>query len=287
MLFASQEWRRLIPTSWQIVPDAGRAMLSYLTLHIVEAPGTYNALQQLSYAAVVFLLAPFSIATGVAMSPAVAARFPWYIKIFHGRQAARSLHFLALCMFIVFFIGHVTIVALHGFRRELAADLIVLGQTHDPQLTLALLIWLSGLIGIVIMHVVTTVCSRRRPRFVQKATQAITDPVRTLLFGHELSAQHYSRADISPYFWVNGRAPKEESYLERLARDQFANYDLEISGLVERPRRLTLADLRAMPKQTQITKHCCIQGWSGVAEWGGGVSLASSRCTLLPPASIR
>ena len=46
MLFASPEWRRLIPATWQIVPDAGRAMLSYLTLHIVETPGTYNALQQ-------------------------------------------------------------------------------------------------------------------------------------------------------------------------------------------------------------------------------------------------
>jgi methionine sulfoxide reductase catalytic subunit len=282
MLFASPEWRRLLPTSWQIVPDAGRAMLSYLTLHIVEEPGTYNALQQLSYAAVVFLLAPFSIATGVAMSPAVAARFPWYIKIFHGRQGARSLHFLALCMFIVFFIGHVTIVALHGFRRELA--LIVLGQTHDPQLTLALLVWLSGLTGIVLIHVVTTVCSRRRPRFVQKATQAITDPVRTLLFGHERSVQHYSHADISTYFWVNGRAPKEESYLA-LARDQFVDYILEAGGLVERPLRLKLADLRAMPKQTQITKHCCIQGWSGVAEWGG-VSLQHivALCRPLPSA---
>ena len=131
MLFVTPEWRRLIPTSWQIVPDAWHAMLSYLSFHVVETPGGYNALQQLSYAAVIFLLAPFSIATGVAMSPAVAARFPWYIKIFHGRQSARSLHFLALCTFIVFFIGHVTIVALHGFRSELA--LIVLGQTHDPQ----------------------------------------------------------------------------------------------------------------------------------------------------------
>jgi thiosulfate reductase cytochrome b subunit len=65
MLFRSPEWRRLIPVSWKIVPDAGRAMLSYLTLHVVETPGTYNALQRLSYAAVVFLLTPFSIATGV------------------------------------------------------------------------------------------------------------------------------------------------------------------------------------------------------------------------------
>ncbi|MGA7238979.1 MAG: cytochrome b/b6 domain-containing protein, partial [Bryobacteraceae bacterium] len=210
MLFASPEWRRLIPASWQIVPDAGRALLNYLAFNSVEAPGTYNALQQLTYAAVVFLLAPFSIATGIAMSPAVTARFPWYIKIFHGRQAARSLHFLALSAFILFFIGHVALVVLHGFRRGLAV--IVLGETHAPHLTRALLVWLSGLTGILGIHIVTTMCSRRHPRFVQKATQSITDPLRTLLFGHEISAQHYSRADISPYFWVNGRAPMEETY---------------------------------------------------------------------------
>jgi DMSO/TMAO reductase YedYZ molybdopterin-dependent catalytic subunit len=136
----------------------------------------------------------------------------------------------------------------------------------------------------VIIHVVTTLCSRRRPRFVQKATQSITDPLRTLLFGHEISAQHYSPADISPYFWVNGRPPKEEDYLA-LARDQFSNYRLKVSGLVARPLSLTLADLRAMPKQTQITKHCCIQGWSGIAEWGG-VSLHHivGRCQPLPSA---
>jgi sulfoxide reductase catalytic subunit YedY len=40
-------------------------------------------------------------------------------------------------------------------------------------------------------------------------------------------------------------------------------------GELSRPLHLTLADLRAMPKQTQITKHCCIQGWSGIAEWSG------------------
>jgi methionine sulfoxide reductase catalytic subunit len=154
MLFASPEWRRLIPTSWQIVPDAGRAMLSYMTLHIVETPGTYNALQQLSYAAVVFLLAPISIATGVAMSPAIAGRFPWYVKIFHGRQGARSLHLLALSAFILFFIGHVALVVVHGFRQGLAA--IVLGETHNPHLTRALIVWLTRLLC-------SGVKSRRRP----------------------------------------------------------------------------------------------------------------------------
>src|SRR5450755_5155436 len=175
-LFITPEWRRLIPTSWQIVPDAWQAMLSYLSFHVVETPGGYNALQQLSYAAIIFLLAPFSIATGIAMSPAIAARFPWYIKIFHGRQAARSLHFLALCAFILFFISHVALVVLHGFRKGLAV--IVLGETHGQHLTRALAVWLSGLAGIVIIHIVTTMCSHHRPRFVQRATQAITDPLR-------------------------------------------------------------------------------------------------------------
>lgn len=283
LLFVTPEWRRLIPTSWQIVPDAWYALRSYVGFHLVETPGGYNALQQLSYAVVIFMLAPFSIATGIAMSPAVAARFPWYIKIFHGRQSARSLHFLALCAFIIFFIGHVTIVALHGFRRELA--LIVLGETHNPHLTRALVVWLTGLSGVVLIHVVTTMCSRHGPRFVQRATESITDPLRTLLFGHETSAQHYSRGDISPYFWVNGRPPKEEIYLA-MARDKFANYRLEVDGLVRTQLHLTLADLRAMPKQTQITKHCCIQGWSGIAEWGG-VSLHHIVELCQPLASAR
>ncbi len=282
MLFVTPEWRRLIPTSWQIVPEAWHALLSYLSFHVVETPGAYNGLQQLSYAAVIFLLAPFSIATGIAMSPAVGARFPWYIKLFRGRQSARSLHFLALCAFLVFFVGHVTIVALHGFRTELA--MIVLGQTYDPHLRLALVVWLAGLAGIVAIHVATTVCSHRRPRFVQNATQSITDPLRTLLFGHGISAQRYSAADISPYFWVNGRPPVEETYLA-MVRDEFADYNLHVSGLVQRQLHLTLADLRAMPKQTQITKHCCIQGWSGVAKWGG-VSLRHivDLCRPLPSA---
>jgi DMSO/TMAO reductase YedYZ molybdopterin-dependent catalytic subunit len=220
----------------------------------------------LTYAAVIFLIAPFSIATGIAMSPAVAARFPWYTKIFHGRQGARSLHFLALCAFVLFFAGHVMIVAFHGFRKGLA--MIVLGQTRDPQLALALFTWLAGLMGVITIHVLVTAYSRRRPRVVQRATQSITDPLRTFLFGHEKSAQHYSREDISPNLWVNGRPPAEEEYLA-MVRDDFAHYRLEVAGLVQRKLSLTLADLRAMPKQTQITKHCCIQGWSGVAEWTG------------------
>jgi DMSO/TMAO reductase YedYZ molybdopterin-dependent catalytic subunit len=77
-----------------------------------------------------------------------------------------------------------------------------------------------------------------------------------------------TRKDISPYFWPNGTMPNSKEF-DDLVADAFASYRLRISGLVEAPQDLTLADLKAMAKQDQITTHFCIQGWSGVAEWGG------------------
>ena len=47
------------------------------------------------------------------------------------------------------------------------------------------------------------------------------------------------------------------------------NYRLSVGGLVMNPREFSYAELKSMPKQEQITKHFCIQGWSGVAKWGG------------------
>ncbi|MGH9469594.1 MAG: molybdopterin-dependent oxidoreductase, partial [Terriglobia bacterium] len=165
-----------------------------------------------------------------------------------------------------FFIGHVTMVVLHGFARELAK--IVLGQTVNPNLTLALALGWLGIAVVIAVHILGTEYSLHRPRMVQRRTQALIDPVRMFFFGHDISAQRYSRSAISPYFRANGRPPNDPAY-QAMARNNFADYALDIGGLVENPLRLKLADLRAMPKTSQITKHCCIQGWSAIAEWGG------------------
>lgn len=200
------------------------------------------------------------------MSPSLTARFPWYTRIFGGRQGARSIHFLCLCAFTLFIIVHVTLVVLHGLGNEFA--LIVLGETQTPNIQLALIVGLAGLAGIVAFHVVATVYSLRYPRLVQRRTQAVTERLRRALFGHAMSEQHYSAADVSPCFRVNGRPPGDAPYAE-MAREEFRGYVLEVGGLVEQPLRLSLQELRAMPKQTQVTKHCCIQGWSAIAEWSG------------------
>jgi DMSO/TMAO reductase YedYZ molybdopterin-dependent catalytic subunit len=78
----------------------------------------------------------------------------------------------------------------------------------------------------------------------------------------------YDREEISPYFWPNGNLPTCDEWLE-LARDGFRDYRLRVGGLVGNPLDLSLDELRELDKQEQITMHHCIQGWSGIAEWGG------------------
>ena len=74
--------------------------------------------------------------------------------------------------------------------------------------------------------------------------------------------------DISPHFWLNGTMPKSDEF-DTLVKNNFANYRLRVDGLVAKPAEFSYAELKAMPKQEQITTHFCIQGWSGVAKWGG------------------
>lgn len=54
-----------------------------------------------------------------------------------------------------------------------------------------------------------------------------------------------------------------------MAADNFRTYKLTIDGLVDRPVELSLSDLAALGKAEHITMHHCIQGWSGIAQWGG------------------
>jgi DMSO/TMAO reductase YedYZ molybdopterin-dependent catalytic subunit len=74
--------------------------------------------------------------------------------------------------------------------------------------------------------------------------------------------------DIYPHFWPNGTTPDSAEF-DALVAEQFDHYRLRVGGLVEAPREFSFSDLKALPKQEQITTHFCIQGWSGVAKWGG------------------
>lgn len=274
LLCVTGQYLRLVPSNWQIFPNAWQQMVQYMTFHPPMKSlylGPYDPLQQLAYFAVVFLLAPFQIATAAAQSPAVEARFPWYVNLWGGRQSARSLHFLGLVAFIGFIIVHTgfVFIASDNGLPGLVSNFgdIIFGQ-HDTLHGPAVAIVLSMIILILAIYAVTSWLSQRFPTEAQKTMSVFIRPWMVLLARRSTSKQEYKPEDISDYFIINGFPPDSPEYLKGLW-DGFKDYRLEIGGLVERPVSLTLDEIKAMRKQEQITKHNCIQGWSSIGQWGG------------------
>jgi DMSO/TMAO reductase YedYZ molybdopterin-dependent catalytic subunit len=97
----------------------------------------------------------------------------------------------------------------------------------------------------------------------------LTYRVQRLLLSADQLAPEFTAADIRQGQKPNGSTnPDTPDYLALRERD-FADYRLEIDGLVERPLKLALDTLRNMPSRTQITRHDCVEGWSTIAKWQG------------------
>lgn len=90
-----------------------------------------------------------------------------------------------------------------------------------------------------------------------------------LLAGPDRLAPEFSEGDIRQPMRPNGiTAPDDDAYKALLAND-FADWRLEVAGLVEKPLSLKRDELIAMPSRTQITRHDCVEGWSCIAKWTG------------------
>jgi DMSO/TMAO reductase YedYZ molybdopterin-dependent catalytic subunit len=98
---------------------------------------------------------------------------------------------------------------------------------------------------------------------------ASVEGVNHRLIGTRGLAREYSERDVDRVFRVNGFATPSDSGYASLLADRFASYRLVVDGAVARPRAFTLAELYAMPQQTQITRHDCVEGWSVVGKWSG------------------
>lgn len=267
LLAASGHWRRVIPNDVAAFSEAAKVFVHYATFHLPPEPNgfvAYNPLQQLAYAGVVFGLAPLSILTGLAMSPAIDNWAGWYPRLFGGRQAARSFHFLILCGYGGFVVVHVALVAMTGLSKNL--NHIMLGT--DDGSPAGLWVFLAGLTVIAAACAAAHWVSWHRPRWVQMGFRRLLDPSQRATL-HRLPVRvQYDRRQISPYFWTNGKQPSchEWKALGPLRRD---GYRLRVSGLVATPAEFSISDLARLGKREQITLHHCIQGWSGVAQWGG------------------
>jgi thiosulfate reductase cytochrome b subunit len=112
--------RDLVPTG-QDLKGIGQAVKDHLVLRHPKGDQAkrYNVLQKLAYMAVLFGLAPLIILTGLTMSPTIDTAFPWLLTIFGGRQAARTIHFIACFSFVGFIVIHVSQVMLTGFFNNI------------------------------------------------------------------------------------------------------------------------------------------------------------------------
>lgn len=106
-------------------------------------------------------------------------------------------------------------------------------------------------------------------RRVLEAAEGWTHASQRALLSRDRLAPEYRPSDLSRVFKANGTTmPAGEAYAGHLAQG-FADWRLEIVGLVKRPLSLTLAELRALPARTQITRHDCVEGWSAIGGWTG------------------
>lgn len=82
-------------------------------------------------------------------------------------------------------------------------------------------------------------------------------------------APEFRPDQMSPIFRANGTHNPGTPEYAALAQNNFADWRLAVGGLVDTPRRFTLAQLRTMPARTQITRHDCVEGWSAIGQWTG------------------
>lgn len=125
--------------------------------------------------------------------------------------------------------------------------------------------------------------TRNARDFLLKAND-LTYRVQRLLIGNAL-APEYSESDIRQGQRPNGSTnPQSAEYLA-LKANSFADYRLNVTGLVETPKSYSLDELRNMPSRTQITRHDCVEGWSCIAKWTGTpLSVVLDQVKLKPSA---
>lgn len=87
--------------------------------------------------------------------------------------------------------------------------------------------------------------------------------------GRAALAHEFRPDQRSPRFRTNGTANPNTPEYNALASNNFADWRLQVGGLVQRPLSLSLAQLRSLPQRAQITRHDCVEGWSAIGKWQG------------------
>lgn len=114
--------RDLLPSRAELTPShLARDVWDHIRLRLPrgEAARRYNVLQKLAYVGVIFMLGPVLLVTGLSMSPGIDAALPWLVAALGGRQSARTLHFAAAMLVVLFILIHLLMIVLAGPVNEL------------------------------------------------------------------------------------------------------------------------------------------------------------------------
>ena len=276
LLFATGLWQRIIPTSWEVFPEAWDSMVMYLGFQIpsIEHFQPYDALQMLGYTFVVFILAPFLMLTGLAMSPAIRSRYPWYVKFWGGHQGARSLHFIAMVLMSGFIVMHVGLVFI--VHREQNLVHMVFGDVDTARYAQAFVIVIATIVAVVVFWVLLsywTLADRARAhRFLVTVTEIGRKVFLNWMRPRGSKQNVYTEEDISEFHWTNGLPPTAEESMEWItARDNgWEGYTVTLGDdTTGASKVLHLDDLRQLPQTSYIATHTCMQGWSATSRWTG------------------
>ncbi len=114
--------RDIVPTKDQLTPShLAQEIADHARLRFPkgEKARHYNSLQKLTYMAIIFIILPLMVLTGLTMSPGFNAIFPWLLDVFGGRQSARTLHFISASLIVIFVIVHIVMVLVSGVWNNL------------------------------------------------------------------------------------------------------------------------------------------------------------------------
>jgi thiosulfate reductase cytochrome b subunit len=113
-------WSDLVPSARQM-RHIGRTTWNHLLLRFPhgEAAKRYNVLQKLSYLAILLVVVPLLVLSGLTMSPGMDATVPFLADLLGGRQTARTIHFLCAFTLVAFVIVHVVMVLVSGFWNNM------------------------------------------------------------------------------------------------------------------------------------------------------------------------
>jgi DMSO/TMAO reductase YedYZ molybdopterin-dependent catalytic subunit len=129
----------------------------------------------------------------------------------------------------------------------------------------------AGAAGTLLLGGCDRLSQTEQVKNVLAGAERLTARVQHLVTGDASLAREYTEADLSPDFRGNGTVEPDDDDYQELARKGFAGWRLEIGGLVARPGKFSLDELRVLRSRTQITRHDCVEGWSCIGKWKGAV----------------